>query len=68
MTFMTRTPAKNPLAILLVCNNLQSMGHKRKPTAHQRQIRFFTIFFGAVMVLILVALLWLFNRSPGNIH
>jgi len=44
------------------------MGHKRKPTAHQRQIRFFTIFFGAVMVLILVALLWLFNRSPGNIH
>jgi hypothetical protein len=59
---------KYPLAILLVCNNLQGMGRKRKPTAHQKQIRFFTIFFGVVLVLILVALLWLFNRSPGNLH
>jgi hypothetical protein len=41
---------------------------KRKPSLHQRQIRFFTCFFGGLLVLLLVALLWLMNRLPpvGN--
>jgi len=40
---------------------------KRKPTPHQKQMRFFTVFFGALLVLLVVALLWLINRVslPG---
>lgn len=41
---------------------------KRKPTPHQKQIRFFTCFFGAVLILLAVALMWLLNRvlPAGN--
>jgi hypothetical protein len=42
------------------------MGNKRRPSAHQRQIKFLTIFFGAVMIAVVVALLLLFNRPPGG--
>ena len=40
---------------------------KRKPSPHQKQMRFFTVFFGAMLVLLVAALLWLFNRVvlPG---
>jgi hypothetical protein len=44
------------------------MRRKRKPSLHQRQIRFFTVFFGAIMVAVVIALLWLFNRLPGSAH
>jgi hypothetical protein len=35
---------------------------KRKPSLHQKQIRFFTFFFGALLVSVVVGLLWLVNR------
>jgi len=40
---------------------------KRKPSPHQKQMRFFTVFFGTMLVLLVVALLWLINRVilPG---
>jgi hypothetical protein len=44
------------------------MGRKRKPSAHQKQIRFLTFFFGAIMISVVIALLWLFNRPPGSAH
>ena len=44
------------------------VGKKRKPSGHQKQIQFFTILFGTVMVLtgsimLLPALLQLFGRG-----
>ena len=39
------------------------MKHKRSLTGHQRQIWFFTIFFCALMIIVLVALMWLMNRT-----
>jgi hypothetical protein len=44
------------------------MGSKRQPSAHQKQLRFFTILFGTLMVLIVAALIWFFNtvQSPGH--
>lgn len=43
------------------------MKMKRKPSLHQKQIRFFTIFFGALLILLVVGLLWLLNRvSPAG--
>ena len=42
------------------------MGNKRRATAHQRQIRFLTIFFGIILIAVAVALLLLFNRPPGG--
>ncbi len=42
------------------------MGHKRKPSFHQKQIRLLAFIFGTVMVALVVALLWLFNRPPGG--
>jgi hypothetical protein len=44
------------------------MGNKRRPSAHQKQIRFLTVLFGTIMVLTVVVLLWLFNRPPGGVH
>jgi hypothetical protein len=44
------------------------MGNKRKPSPHQKQIRFFTILFGAIAMLILIGLLLLFNRQSGAFH
>jgi hypothetical protein len=41
-------------------------GHKRKPSAHQKQIRFLTFFFGAIMIAVVIAILWLFNPPPGS--
>jgi hypothetical protein len=42
------------------------MGNKRRATAHQRQIRFLTILFGAIMIAVVVAILLLVNRPPGG--
>jgi hypothetical protein len=36
--------------------------NKRKPSAHQRQIRFFTFLFGALMIGVVIGVLWLINR------
>jgi hypothetical protein len=44
------------------------MGNKRRPSAHQKQIRFLTFFFGTVMVVVAVALILLFSRPPGVPH
>jgi hypothetical protein len=44
------------------------MPHKRRPTAHQKQIRFLMIFFGAVMLLVLVGVMLLLNRPVGGYH
>jgi len=44
------------------------MGNKRRPSAHQKQMRFLTIFFGTMMVIVAVALILLFNRSPIPHH
>jgi hypothetical protein len=38
------------------------MGHKRHPSAHQKQVRFFLFFFGALMVIAVVAIIVLINR------
>ena len=44
------------------------MGRKRKPTPHQKQIRFMLFFFGALMIIVVVALLLLLNRPVGGYH
>lgn len=40
----------------------------RKPSFHQKRIRFFTLLFGALIVLILVGLLLLLNLGHGVGH
>jgi hypothetical protein len=44
--------------------------HKQILTPHQRQMRFLTCFFGTMMVLTAIGLIWLFNSlSPvGRVH
>lgn len=41
---------------------------KRPPTLHERQVRFFTFFFGSLLVLLTIGLICLINRvsQPGN--
>jgi hypothetical protein len=43
---------------------------RRKPekSFHQKRVWFFTMFFGALAVLLVVGLLLLFNRSPLSGH
>ena len=40
------------------------MGNKRRPSPHQKQIRFLTIFFGAILVAAVVGVLLMLNRPP----
>jgi hypothetical protein len=42
------------------------VGHKRKLTSHQRQIRFILILFGTIMVVAVVGLILLLNRPVGG--
>jgi hypothetical protein len=42
------------------------MSHKRRPTGHQKQIRFLAIFFGVVMILSVVGMILLLNRPVGG--
>jgi hypothetical protein len=44
------------------------VGQKRKPSPHQKQVRFFTILFGALMVLAVAALIWFFNTLHMPAH
>ena len=37
------------------------MRNKRKPTLHEKQVRFFTFLCGTLMVLLVVAVLWFMN-------
>jgi len=38
---------------------------RRKPSLHQKQIRFFTFLFGTLLVLLVAGVLWIMNRlSP----
>jgi hypothetical protein len=39
---------------------------KRRPTAHQKQIRFLAIFFGTLLVLLLIGLMLLLNKPVGG--
>ena len=43
------------------------MGHKRNPTAHEKQVRFFLFLFGAIFVIVAVAFIVLLNR-PWAYH
>jgi hypothetical protein len=38
------------------------MGHKRKPSAHQQQIRFFLFLFGALAIIAAIGIIILVNR------
>ena len=40
--------------------------HKRKPTAHQKQIRLLAILAGVIMILIVVGVILLFNQPVGG--
>ncbi len=44
------------------------MGRKRKPSAHQKQIRFFTIMIGAILIVLAAGFLWLLNRITTPHH
>lgn len=44
------------------------MGNKRKPTAHQKQVRFLTILFGAIMLIVVIGIMLILNRPPGGYH
>jgi hypothetical protein len=46
----------------------KACGMKRKPSLHQKQIRFFTVFFGTLLVSGAIVLLWLVNRLPVYAH
>jgi predicted lipid-binding transport protein (Tim44 family) len=39
------------------------VANKRKPSPHQKQMRFFTVLFGAIMIGLLIGLLLLLNRG-----
>ncbi len=44
------------------------MKPKREPSLHQKQMRFFTVFFGTLLVLLVTGLLWVLNHvgQPGR--
>ena len=42
------------------------MAHKRRPTAHQKQIRFLMVLAAIVMILCVVGLIVLLNRPVGG--
>ncbi len=44
------------------------MGHKRKPTAHQKQIRFLAVLLGILMLLAGIGVMLLLNRPAGGYH
>ncbi len=33
------------------------------PSTHERQMRFFTILFAVLMILVMAGLMWIFNRQ-----
>ena len=41
---------------------------KRKPSFHQKQLRFFTFLFGALMALLTIGLIWMANRLTLGGH
>ena len=47
---------------------MRFMAHKRRPTAHQKQIRFLAILFVIIMILAIVGLMLLLNRPVGGYH
>ena len=55
-----------PLEISPPLHILSLVGHKRRPSAYQKQIRFLTILFAVIMILILVGLILLLNRPVGG--
>jgi hypothetical protein len=48
--------------------NSRSRKHNRRASFHQRQIRFFSIFFGLIVFLFVAGMLYLLNRSPALVH
>ena len=41
---------------------------KREPSFHQKQMRFFTLFFGVVVVLLAIGFIWITNRLSLGGH
>jgi flagellar biogenesis protein FliO len=41
---------------------------KENPSLHQKQMRFFTVFFLVIVLVLFAALLWLVNRSSYPTH
>jgi len=44
------------------------MAHKRRPTEHQKQIRFLGVLFGILMILVVVGVILLLNWPVGGWH
>lgn len=44
------------------------MAHKRRPTAHQKQIRFLAICLGIILLLAVIGILLLVNQPVGGYH
>jgi Tfp pilus assembly protein PilN len=44
------------------------MGHKWRPTEHQRQIRFLMFLIGAVMVIAVIVMMLVLNAPVGGYH
>jgi ATP/ADP translocase len=42
------------------------MGHRRKLTNHQKQLRFFAVMLGVFIVLFVIAALVFMNRQPSH--
>ena len=42
------------------------MGHKRKPTTYQKQVRFLAILTGVIMIIVVVGVILLFKRPVGG--
>ena len=53
-----KKPAGTHACCLLV---ISIMRRKRSPSLHQKQMRWFTIFFGSLLMLAFAAFLWLLN-------
>ena len=45
-----------------------TMLRKRSLTFHEKRVRFFTVTFGGIGVLSVIAFLWLLNRSAYLVH
>lgn len=44
------------------------MIHKRKPSAHQKQMRFMTLLFGAIAIFVPVVVILVVSRPVGGYH
>jgi hypothetical protein len=57
---------ENLLAISAFDHNHGFMGHKRKPTAHQKQIRVIAIFASVLLIAAVVGMILMMNQPVGG--